>query len=71
MTLNEIIEQVRQLSPEERAVLMKEISAFHSDSPRSLTWSDFMKYEGIGRSLYTGRDAQEEINELRDEWDKR
>lgn len=30
-----------------------------------------MEFAGIGKTLYYGTDAQEYVNQLRDEWDHR
>ena len=74
MTLEEIKQGVLTLSIEQR----KQLIAFIVDSltereeiesvPKKRS---ILEFEGLGAEIWQGIDAQEYLNELRDEWDER
>jgi predicted sugar kinase len=75
MTLQEIMQQVAQLTLEER----KELAKMVVDSLVPSTTEDtqpkkkhsILELAGLGAEIWEGVDAQEYINELRSEWDER
>lgn len=69
MSVREIVHQIQRLSHDERHELADELEPEYPEIAKAIRHS-IMKYVGIGKSLYVGRDAQEEINELRDEWNR-
>lgn len=72
MTLQEMIEKVPELTPEEQAQLMDVLAeqlnkpTQSKSEPKSL-----LDFAGIGSSLYDGTDAQAYVNKMREEWDHR
>jgi hypothetical protein len=69
MTVDTLIEQARDLSDDERKQL---IQALESMLPQSLPHKrrKLRDYRGVGAHVYDGTDAQDYVNQLRDEWDK-
>lgn len=70
MTVTDIVEQAKALSIQERKLLIKllvdgldrqEMPA----QPRSIT-----ELRGLGKTIWQGIDAQDYVNELRNEWDR-
>jgi hypothetical protein len=68
MTIDQIIREIEQLSIEERKHLVTAIIDSLTDSKPKRNRS-ILEFEGIG--IWDGTDAQEYINELRDEWTHR
>lgn len=68
MTLNDIISEVKMLSLEDRQTLMHIIvDSFSTTDTTPVSLKDF---RGVGEHL-RDMDAQEYINQLRDEWNER
>lgn len=68
MMLREIMQEIRQLDIDDRKLLISWIVDTLSDPPKKYSILDF---EGAGAHLYDGQDAQQHVNEMRDEWDNR
>jgi hypothetical protein len=71
--LEEVLRQAEQLAPEERLALVEKVmeglkQSEHSSPSVRHQVSDFY---GIAPNLLEGRDAQEWVNALRDEWSER
>lgn len=70
MTITEILEQAKTLSPQERKELAKLLidmmDVGTSSAPRRLS-----ELRGLGKEIWEGIDAQDYVNQMRDEWDKR
>jgi hypothetical protein len=70
MTINEIWEQVKILSPEERNELIQRLLAFNTSSADN-EMHDILEFEGIAAHLADDEDPQAYVNRIRDEWDTR
>ena len=69
MTVAEILHQAKALTPNERKELVKSlIDLIASDAPRPKR--SLLELQGLGKEIWQGVDAQEYIDELRDEWDE-
>jgi hypothetical protein len=70
MTLQEIIQEIRALSLDERKQLMYVLidSLTESAAPPK---RNILEFAGIGAELYDGTDAQDYVDQLRREWDHR
>jgi hypothetical protein len=67
MTITEILEQAKTLSPQERKELAKLlIDMLDVGSPS--TQRRLSELRGLGKEIWQGIDAQEYVNQLRDEW---
>ncbi len=70
MTLQEIITEIPTLTIQERKQLLSVIeNSFKEEIP--VKKHSIMELEGLGAELWEGIDAQEYVNQLRDEWDNR
>lgn len=70
MTVNEIWEQVKILSPEERDELIRRLLTLHADTLMTDETHNILEFEGIAAHLADDEDPQTYVNRLRDEWDK-
>ncbi|MCI0709226.1 MAG: hypothetical protein L0154_03600 [Chloroflexi bacterium] len=69
MTLSEVLKAAQQLSVQERKELVKQLVDTLDvpvTAPRKRQLSELC---GLGKELWQGIDAQEYVNQLRDEWD--
>ncbi|MEM6282262.1 MAG: hypothetical protein AAF787_08730 [Chloroflexota bacterium] len=67
MTVQELIQEALNLTPAERQQLVQALADMPQDPPeRSIT-----ELAGLGADLWKEVDAQQYINNLRDEWDDR
>lgn len=69
MTINELWERVKILSPQERDELLQRLIAFHNDALSEKQLHDILEFEGIASHLVDDEDPQTYINRIRDEWD--
>jgi hypothetical protein len=70
MTLEQIATEIRQMSVDERKQLINIIvDTLIEDKP--IRSRSILEFEGIGERLQNGTDAQEYIDQLRNEWDER
>jgi hypothetical protein len=66
MTLHELIEEAQNLSFEERKELLKIlIDSLELPTPKRRV----SELAGLGKEIWQGIDAQDYVNQMRDEWD--
>ncbi len=66
-TVTQLLEQAKTLSAAEREELVTQIMAtLEPSQKRRLT-----ELRGLGKEIWQGIDAQEYVNQLRQEWDSR
>lgn len=74
MSVETILEEIRSLSVEERKRLIGAIVDTLTESgaqqPAHRKRS-ILEFEGVGAEMWQGIDAQEYVNQLRNEWDER
>ncbi len=74
MTVAEIMEQAKTLSLQERKELVKQL-VDTLDTPVTKTPAQekhsILELAGLGAEVWQGIDAQEYVDQLRSEWDKR
>ncbi len=70
MSVSEILLQAKALSLEERKELLELLHELVAKDERKPTRSLF-ELAGLGKEIWQGIDAQEYVNELRDEWDRK
>jgi hypothetical protein len=63
MTINEIWEQVKALSPEERDELVRRLLSM--DTPATGQTHDILEFEGIAAHLADDEDPQAYVNRIR------
>jgi hypothetical protein len=72
MTLQEILHQAQALPVNERRELIKQLvdtlGIGTDESPRKM--HSLRELRGLGKEIWEGIDAQEYINQQRDEWDQ-
>ena len=72
MTITEIVHQAKTLSMQERKELIKllvdSVDVPEVAAPQHRHLSELC---GLGKEIWEGIDAQEYVNQLRSEWDKR
>ena len=67
MTIAEIVEQAKALSPHDRKELVKLlVDSLGEPTPQRR----LSELRGLGKEIWQGIDAQDYINRLRDEWDQ-
>ena len=72
MTIAQILQQARTLSPEDRKELVKqmidllEVGEAHPGPSRRLS-----ELRGLGKEIWEGIDAQDYVDRMRSEWDSR
>ncbi|MDX2139554.1 MAG: hypothetical protein SF123_15825 [Chloroflexota bacterium] len=72
MTVTEVLEEARALSPTERIALIKGLVDLIAETTPSVEAKRSLReLRGLGKEIWTGIDAQTYFNEQRDEWDKR
>jgi hypothetical protein len=69
MTITEILEQAKALSPQERKELAKLLIDM-ADIESVSTQRRLSELRGLGKEIWEGVDAQAYINQMRDEWDE-
>ncbi len=70
MTVEAIMEEIRSLSLTERKRLISAIVDTLTESSASVPKKrSILEFEGVGAEIWQGVDAQEYVNQLRDEWD--
>lgn len=71
MSVAEIFEQTKTLTPQERKELMKLLIDSMDDPDIQSEEHSILELAGLGKELWEGIDPQEFINQLRSEWDHR
>lgn len=72
LNLQHIITEARQLPQKERIQLMHELVDMIDEKPTDeseYSQKSLLDFRGVGAHAYDGTDAQEYVNQLRDEWD--
>jgi hypothetical protein len=72
MTIADILQQTKTLSVQERKELVKlliDSPEVHETVPRQQR--RLSELRGLGKEIWEGVDAQEYVNQLHSEWDKR
>jgi hypothetical protein len=70
MSIQEMIEQAKALSPQERKELAKSLIDM-MDAGTAHPQRRLSELRGLGKEIWAGIDAQDYVNQLRDEWDQR
>ena len=70
MTITEILEQAKTLTPEERKELAKMLIDM-MDAGTPPAQRRLSELRGLGKDIWQGIDAQKYVDQLRDEWDNR
>lgn len=65
MTINEIWEQVKVLSPKERDELVRRLLSFPTGTPTAGQTHDILEFEGIAAHLVDDEDPQAYVNRIR------
>jgi len=72
MTVLEVLEQAKALSPQERKELMKLlVDTLGVPEPAATRRRRLSELRGLGKEIWAGIDAQEYVDQLRNEWDER
>jgi DNA-binding PucR family transcriptional regulator len=71
MTVVEILEQAQALNQQERKELVKLLvdSLDVKEEESTTKKRSLLELRGLGAEIWEGIDAQEYVNQLRDEWD--
>ena len=69
MTVAEVLEQVKALSPEERKELANLLIGLVDLETTSLQ-RRLSELRGVGKEIWQGVDAQAYVDQMRDEWDQ-
>lgn len=70
MTVAEVLQQAQRLSVTERKELVKLlVDTLDAPKPNRRQHRRLSELRGLGREIWSGIDAQEYVNQLRDEWD--
>ena len=73
MTIQQIMREAEMLSVEERRELIKSLVdtlATETEIPKSSAAHRFMELRGLGKEIWEGIDAQEYVDQMRNEWDR-
>jgi hypothetical protein len=73
MTIQEMIQEARMLSVEERKQLIQALMDIVNESEQTNRPKkrNLLELAGLGAEIWEGIDAQEYVNQLRSEWDHR
>ena len=67
MTIAELLEQAKALTPEERKTLVQLLLEIPDSTPQHR----LSELRGLGKDIWKNIDAQEYVDQLRDEWEDR
>ncbi len=71
MAVDQILEEIRALALEERKQLMKLMVDMLSEIPQTPPQKHSLReLRGLGKEIWEGIDAQDYIDQLRNEWDQ-
>ena len=71
MVVNEILEEIRTLSLEERKQLMKLMVGMLSETSQTHPQKHSLReLRGLGKEIWEGIDVQDYIDQQRNEWDR-
>jgi hypothetical protein len=68
MSVSELLEQIRALPLDERKELMKLMVDTLTDVPKLKR--SLRELRGLGKEIWEGVDAQQYVDQQRDEWDR-
>jgi hypothetical protein len=72
MTVQKMIQEAQKLSVEEREQLAQALQLMSQVTPQKITKKHRLSdLRGLGAEIWKDVDAQEYVNELREEWDNR
>ena len=72
MTVAEIMEQAKTLTAQERKELVKRlVETLDVSEPSAPRQRRLSELRGLGKEIWAGIDAQEYVDQLRNEWDER
>lgn len=73
MSVQQILQEAKTLSIDERKQLMKALVDMMTDVPQAAPKKkrNLLELAGLGAEIWEGIDAQEYVNQLRSEWDHR
>lgn len=73
MSVQELIQEAKTLSIDERKELMKALVDLLAEAPSEPPKKkrNLLELAGLGAEIWEGIDAQEYVNQLRSEWDHR
>ncbi len=71
MTLEAIVEEIRALPVETRKQLITVIVDSLTETDSVVRAHSLRELRGLGKEIWSGIEAQEYVNQERDEWDKR
>jgi hypothetical protein len=69
-TVAQIYQQTRSLSTSERKELVKLLIDTLDTEPATVPVRSLRELRGLGKEIWTDVDAQEYVDQLRDEWDE-
>lgn len=67
----QILQQTQSLSTSERKELVKLLIDTLDAAPSAIPLRSLRELRGLGKEMWTDIDAQEYVDQLRDEWDER
>jgi hypothetical protein len=71
MVVDKILEEIRMLSLDERKQLMKLMVDMLSETPQTPSQKHSLReLRGLGKEIWEGIDAQDYIDQQRNEWDQ-
>ena len=71
MSASRVLQQAKTLSPSERKELLRLLQEIIAVDDGQTPATSLRDLRGLGKEVWQGIDAQEYINELRDEWKDR
>lgn len=70
MTIGDILEQAKALSVQERKTLVKLLVDTLDTPPPASARHRITELRGLGKEIWAGIDAQDYVDQLRNEWDR-
>jgi hypothetical protein len=70
MMLEQIVQEIRGLSIDQRKALIMVIVDTLAEPELTSEKHSLLELEGLGKELWEGIDAQDYVNQLRNEWDQ-
>lgn len=65
LTLDDLIEAAKQLSPDSRERLVRALTVKPTEPSHEIT-----ELRGLGKEIWNNQDAQEYVNNERDDWER-
>jgi hypothetical protein len=67
--LNEVLNQVQHLTPDDQRRLLKDLEALVRPRDTEQPLHSVMEFEGVGKELWKGVDVEKYIDDERNSWD--